>query len=274
MQTHPKLSIIIPTFNSASTVAETLDSIIAQDFREWEVCVMDGVSKDDTASIVASYTHQEPRIRLYSEKDRGVYDAMNNGIAISHGDYLYFMGSDDVFFDTQTLQNLFGTINSNVDIFYGNVQFKKSGRIYSGESSIEKLVYQQISICHQAIFYARRVFDRLGNYDLNYHIHADYDFNIRCFRDDTLQIQFIDQIIAIFNELGLSGEHANADGFHTDLSESIIKEQYNLISLYESHKQLKLELERIKKSNSFRFGNFVMRPIGFIKKKLGTILKK
>jgi glycosyltransferase involved in cell wall biosynthesis len=274
MNTHPKLSIIIPTFNSALTVAETLESVLSQTFTDWEVLVMDGKSIDKTAAIVTSYVHMDERIRLISEKDSGVYDAMNKGITVSKGAFLYFLGSDDVFLNKETLTSLFDRLSPDVDVFYGNVQFKGSGRIYSGESSIEKLVYQQISICHQAIFYARNVFDRLGNYDLNYHIHADYDFNIRCFRDETLQIQFIDQIVAIFNEQGLSGEHANQDSFHTHLSEAIITEKYDLIGLYESHEQLKQELERIKTSNSFRFGNFVMQPIGFIKKKLGAILKK
>jgi glycosyltransferase involved in cell wall biosynthesis len=274
MHTQPKLSIIIPTFNSALTVAETLDSILGQSFSDWEVLVMDGMSKDETAAIVSTYAQQEKRIKLHTEKDKGVYDAMNKGITASQGTYLYFLGSDDVFLNKDTLTTLFDQVSPDVDVFYGNVQFKGSGRIYSGASSIEKLVYQQISICHQAIFYARNVFDRLGDYDLNYHIHADYDFNIRCFRDDSLHIQFIDQIVAIFNEQGLSGLHANADSFHTHLSEEIIKEKYDLIGLYESHEQLKEELERIKTSNSFRFGNFVMRPIGFLKKKLANILQR
>lgn len=274
MHTQPKLSIIIPTFNSASTVAETLDSILSQTFTDWEVLVMDGMSKDETAAIVMPYAQREERIQLYTEKDNGVYDAMNKGIVASKGTYLYFLGSDDVFLNEDTLTALFAQVSPDVDLFYGNVQFKGSGRIYSGESSIEKLIYQQISICHQSIFYARSVFDRLGYYDLKYHIHADYDFNIRCFRDDSLKIHFVDQIVAIFNEQGLSGVHANADGFHTHLSEEIIKEKYDLVDLYESHEQLKEELERIKMSNSFRFGNLVMRPIGFLKKKLGAILKR
>ena len=89
-----------------------------------------------------------------SEPDQGVYDAMNKGLDRAEGNWCYFMGSDDVFLDSSSLQNVFNTI-SNEDIVYGNVKFKHSGKIHSGESSLDKLLYDGVSICHQALFYKK-----------------------------------------------------------------------------------------------------------------------
>ena len=90
----PRLSIINPTFNSAKTLSRCLDSVISQSFTDWEVLMMDGVSNDDTIKIASSY--QDSRIRIYSEPDKGIYDAMNKGIDKAHGEWLYFIDSDDI----------------------------------------------------------------------------------------------------------------------------------------------------------------------------------
>ena len=88
-----KLSIIIPTFNSANTLRRALDSIIGQTLNDLEVLIMDGVSTDQTLDIAKTYN--DNRIRIFSEPDNGVYDAMNKGIDKASGEWLYFLGSDD-----------------------------------------------------------------------------------------------------------------------------------------------------------------------------------
>ncbi|MEQ3657273.1 MAG: glycosyltransferase family 2 protein [Dokdonia sp.] len=269
----PKLSIIIPTFNAAQTVVATLESVLAQRFDDWEVWIMDGASTDQTPMLVEAIIAKSDRMHWVSEKDKGVYDAMNKGIEKASGEYLYFMGSDDIFYNDKTLEKLFAQVHTQTDIFYGNVKFKGNGKVHSGPSSLDRLVFEQVSICHQAIFYKHSVFKTIGLYNTEYFIHADYDFNIRCFRNDQLSIQYIDQIVAIFNEQGLSGIQSNADGFHTALTKEILGEQYDLLKLYRSHKQLEKELKAIKASKSYRLGNLVMKPFGAFKKKL-RFLKK
>ncbi len=262
----PLLSIIIPTFNSASTIRETLESILKQTFKNVEILVLDNVSEDSTCKIVDEYIDEYPQIKLHSEKDRGVYDAMNKGIQLSKGDFLYFMGSDDVFYANDTLDLIFTKENLSYDIIYGNVEFKKSKKIYSGESSLSKLMESQISICHQAIFYSKRTFNIIGNYNLKYFIHADYDFNIRCFKNEELKIKYINIIIAIFNEAGLSGVNSNADGFHTELTEFNLSQNYNIIGLFEENKKLKNELNNISKSKEYKLGLFIISPLKKIKR--------
>ena len=115
----PRLSIIIPTFNSAKTLSRCLDSVISQSFTDWEVLMMDGVSNDDTIKIASSC--QDSRIRIYSEPDKGIYDAMNKGIDKSRGEWLYFLGSDDYLFNSHSLEDVFKNDIEKYDVVYGDV---------------------------------------------------------------------------------------------------------------------------------------------------------
>ncbi|GAA4815309.1 glycosyltransferase family 2 protein [Litoribaculum gwangyangense] len=265
---HPLLSIIIPTFNSAGTITETLESIVNQIYTNIEVIVVDGFSNDTTCELVnkfkAAYSHST--ITLVSEKDKGVYDAMNKGIKLAKGDFLYFMGSDDVFYNKDTLNQIFSKENLKYDFIYGNVEFKKSKRIHSGKSSLDRLIIDQISICHQAIFYSKETFKKVGNYNLKYFIHADYDFNIRCFREKEIKIKYLNIIVAIFNETGLSGLKSNADGFHLELTEFNIAQKYNIVDLYYEKLSLEKKLKILSNSKEFRLGSFLLKPFRRIKK--------
>jgi len=262
------LSIIIPTRNSALSIAETLQSILAQTYKNIEVLVLDAVSNDATCEIVNGFSVKYSFITLVSEKDKGVYDAMNKGITLSKGDYLYFMGSDDVFYANDTLEKVFTKENLSLDVIYGDVQFKNCKRIHSGESNLQKLVNDQISICHQAIFYSKQTFKIIGNYNLKYFIHADYDFNIRCFQNKELKIKYINTIVAIFNETGLSGTKSNADGFHTELTAFNLSQKYNIVDLYSENKKLKENFKKIIKSKEYRFGSLILKPLKKIKRVL------
>ena len=227
---------------------------------------MDGESTDRTCEIVKSFTEEYDEIKLISQKDSGGYDAMNKGIRESKGDYLYFMGSDDVFYQDSTLDSLVNSIDAKSDFIDGNVLFKHSNQVYSGESSLQRLVYDQISICHQAIVYSRRAFEELGDYDLNFFVHADYDFNIRCFKSEKIVTQYVDQIIAVFNEKGISGNYSNKDGFHTQLTHENIREKEDVIALYYENKELKDRISKIKQSRNYKFGSLLLKPFRYIKK--------
>lgn len=261
----PRLSIIIPTYNSSKTIFDALTSIKTQSFQDLEVLVMDGESSDNTIEIVTNFSKDYPKIHCYIQKDDGVYDAMNKALKIATGDYFYFFGSDDVLYNSKVLESVFSK-TENFDFVYGNVQFKESGELYSGESSYKKLVYKQISICHQAIFYASKVFDIVGEYNIKYFIHADHDFNIRCFEDKAISIKYIEDIIAIFNEKGLSGEHSNADGYRNDLTNTIIRENSLLSKLKYERDLFETQVTQLKNSKSYKLGNTLLKPFSFLKK--------
>ena len=133
--TKPFFSIIIPTFNSACHIKSCLNSIVCQNYLDWEVLIMDGVSKDDTVKIAESYS--DSRIHVYSEPDKGIYDAMNKGIKKAQGEWLYFLGSDDWLVDNEVLANVSNQLSHDLDVFYGDVDAPHLPPRHKGEWMIE-----------------------------------------------------------------------------------------------------------------------------------------
>ena len=212
---NPSFSIIIPTYNSESSLKETLDSVLEQSFTDLEIILMDGGSKDITIAIAESYN--DSRIKIYSEPDKGVYDAMNKGILKANGEWLYFIGSDDYLHAADVLQKVYDQLQKIKNhVLYGNVIIKgdagwaKDGQIYNGKYTLQRLL--RGNICHQAIFY-RRSFLIENNliYNLNYPIVADWDFNIQC-RLKT-SFTYLAIIVAVFNAGGISTGATNSDPF-------------------------------------------------------------
>lgn len=192
-------SIIIPTYNSAATIQAALSSLKIQQFGNFEVMVIDGNSSDKTVELINQFHQNGLNLTCISEPDQGIYDAMNKGIAAAKGEYLYFLGSDDSLFNEQVLQQVSEFIHSHpADIIYGDVHMSSSGLRYNGPFNFEKLLTKNIS--HQAIFYKRSVFQQLGGYNLQYKLHADWDFNLTCFKIETFQKVYIDLTIARFTE--------------------------------------------------------------------------
>ncbi|MGC3979002.1 MAG: glycosyltransferase [Paludibacteraceae bacterium] len=131
-------SIIIPTYNSASTLQKCLESVISQIFENYEVIIVNGVSNDKTLQLAHDFN--DDRIRVLCEPDEGIYDAMNKGIKLAKGEWLYFSGSDDSLYDSSVLTNVFSLImNAKVDVVYGDVLMEKINEVYDGEFTFEKL---------------------------------------------------------------------------------------------------------------------------------------
>lgn len=199
----PFFSIIIPTYNVAHLLPSALDSIISQEYKKLEVIIMDGQSRDDTIKIAKEYAMNDSRIQVFSELDRGIYDAMNKGIKLTSGDYLFFLGSDDTFYDTSVLKVVAETlINNPVDIIYGNVYSTRFGGVYDGVFNWKKLFYK--NICHQSIFFKKSVFDKIGDFNLQFKAHADYDHNIKWFFSSKITHRFENIIIANYADGGFS----------------------------------------------------------------------
>lgn len=192
-------SIIIPTFNSANYIRRCLDSIVAQTYKDFEVLVMDGASKDETVEIAQSYN--DKRIKVYSENDRGIYDAMNKGIDRSMGEWLLFMGSDDYLFNSEVLYNVLQHLSNDYDVVYGESDSHWS-EMHRGEWSLEKLEANRV---HQAIFYNRHFFGLTLRYNLNYPILADYDMNLRWLLNKDYRHKYIPVTISHMSEGGVSG---------------------------------------------------------------------
>jgi glycosyltransferase involved in cell wall biosynthesis len=202
----PYLTIIMPTFRAAKTLRASLDSVLCQRFTDWQLLIMDGGSTDGTLELAHAAAQADPRIRIFSQPDKGVYDAMNKGIGEAAGEWLYFLGSDDLLQDEQVLDAVFATADHRgYDLLYGNVVGASYKGVYDGVFTYEKLLSRNVS--HQAMFFRRALFGRLGEYDLRYKAYADWEFNLRCFSDERVRIRFIDRTIASFGADGLSSRH-------------------------------------------------------------------
>lgn len=199
------LSIIIPTYNSSAVLRRAIDSIIAQTFSSYEILIMDGASQDETSDIVRTYG--DPRIRMFSSPDKGIYDAMNKGIAESCGEWLYFLGSDDWLLDENVLQKVFATEKIwQYDVVYGDVEATHLSPQNHGEWLLEDFNFNR---CHQAIFYKRRFIARNGGYSLKYPIFADYDLNLKWFLSTRCRSLFINVAIAHFSSGGASSKKSD-----------------------------------------------------------------
>jgi glycosyltransferase involved in cell wall biosynthesis len=204
---NPLISIIIPVYNAEKMISGTIDSILKQSFKDFEVIVVDGLSKDNTRGIVLELAATDTRIRIISEKDTGIYDAMNKGIMHSQGNWLYFLGADDELYDKNVLSNIAEQLHSTrAKVVYGDVILRgdspwaKHGDVYDGPFDVEKLFEK--NICHQAIFYHKTIFDAVGVFNTDYDICADWDLNHRCFA--TVKTEYTNHIIARFSGGGKS----------------------------------------------------------------------
>jgi len=202
----PFFSIVVPTLNSEATIAACLSNVLSQTFGDIEVVVADGLSTDATRKIVAERARADPRVRWDSARDHGIYDAMNRGMRLAHGQWLYFMGSDDALAEPDTLERV-ASQSQGQNVMYGNVKVEgdtpwaADGSVYDGRFSVRKLLTQ--NICHQALFYRRDFLEsEVGNYSIGYRTCADWDLNLRC-RAKT-PFHYLAMIVAVFRAGGQS----------------------------------------------------------------------
>lgn len=251
------LSVVIPTFNSALTIDKCLESLVCQTYQDFEICIIDADSSDGTLARVNQFHSKFQNIRIISEPDSGIYDAMNKGIRFSKGEWIYFLGSDDEMYSNDIFSTIFlNESNLEVDILYGNVCSKLLGDCYDGEFSLDKLYTK--NICHQAIFTRRHVFEKVGSFDVRYKVLADYDFNIRCFCAPQIKRKFIDCIISNYS----------GDGFSSFNEDLLFMSHKPLIFLKKGFIHLSFENQiNIFRSlkHQLKFKSYILLLVAFIK---------
>lgn len=223
----PFISIIIPTFNSSKTIRLTLDSIWNQTFSDYEILLIDNESVDQTLEIVKSYAAKNLDISIMSCKDKGVYDAMNKGIDLAKGKWLYFLGSDDYLHDNLVLEEVVNYLREEVtDIVYGDAIMLGNKQRHGGKFDTLR-IHTQVNLCHQTIFYKRSIFDKIGKYNLLYPVVADWDMNIRCFRHPDIRTLYINRTIVFYNDMGGISSVPHYDPFYDELPIHYINQMIN-----------------------------------------------
>lgn len=231
---YPTISIITVCYNAANSIEKTLLSVQNQDYPNIEHIIIDGASSDNTLEIVAKYPHVS---NVYSQPDKGIYDAMNKGIAKATGDYLWFVHADDQIFASDTL-SLAMQGHQNEDFVYGkamlmNEQGEKrpleERKAHPDAADLSwKTLKNGMVICHQAMLVKRTI---VPLYNLEYALVGDLDWVIRILKK-TDAVRDCGQYLCVFVEGGTSTKHRKASlkqRFH------ILKKHFGLIPTILQH---------------------------------------
>ena len=194
----PKITIGTVCYNAANCIENLIKSVMAQTYSNIEFVVMDGASKDGTFDILNKYKSNIDI--LVSEPDKGIYDAMNKLLKKATGDYLIFMGADDVFYDNEVISKMVSRMENPNSVYYGSVIFKGLGTKHWGK--FNKVKWATGNVCHQSIFYPRAVYST-HNYNIRYKIFADYAYNLNLLKEKVV-FCYVDVITVLYDETGSS----------------------------------------------------------------------
>ena len=179
-----KISVVTASYNSAATIADTLRSIASQTYRNIEHLVIDGGSKDTTVQIV--HALGAPDLKVVSEPDRGIYDAMNKGLAMATGDVVGFLNSDDVYADERVLERVAQAFDDpQVDAVYGDIVFvaeqdtSRVVRLWTSRPYTPGLCSSGWMPPHPSLYVRRAVYEKHGGYDLDFPAAADFEMALR-----------------------------------------------------------------------------------------------
>ena len=193
------ISIITATYNSAKTINDTIKSVLCQTNKDFEYIIVDGGSTDEAIDIVKSYESEFfGRLKWVSEKDKGIYDAMNKGIKMASGDIIGILNSDDYYTSDDILQTIADAFKcQNVDAIYGDIHFIKDGvpdkcvRYYSSRLFSPFWLRFGFMPAHPSFYCKREVFDKSGLYRLDYKIGSDYEMMVRLFRKHKISSRYV-----------------------------------------------------------------------------------
>jgi glycosyltransferase involved in cell wall biosynthesis len=205
-----KISVITVTYNSAATLKDTLATVLNQDYPDVEHILVDGASKDDTVKIIKSYPHVKNWV---SEKDSGLYDAINKGIQMATGDVIGILNSDDFFPDNHVLSDIAKAFEvDRVDAVFGDIAFVKPGnlgkiiRLYSsGSFSPSKFAYGYMP-AHPSFYVRKECYLKYGLYKLDYKIAADYELLMRFLFTEKLSYKYIKRVMVYMRTGGVSNQ--------------------------------------------------------------------
>lgn len=202
-----KISIITPTYNSEKAIARTIESIINQDYKNLEYIIIDGKSTDNTLSIIQEYKKKIP-IKLISENDQGVYDAMNKGINLSSGEIISILNSDDLYDNNKILSEAQSAFNKDdkTGIVYGDIKYfankpNHTTRYWKTGTYREKKLNNGWIIPHPALFIKKSVYQKYGAFNLNFKIAADYEFILRILKVHKLKPAYLPLVcVRMYNQ--------------------------------------------------------------------------
>ncbi len=237
-KTYPLITIVTVTFNAGEVLERTLRSVEMQAYPRIEHLIIDACSKDATLSLVRQYVERNVQpvhnIRILSEPDRGLYDAMNKAIGMAEGDYLVFLNAGDKLHDANTIEELVKTIDwehrgLNPAVVYGETdcvdndgKFIRHRRLQAPEVLTSRSFLSGMLVCHQS-FYVRTDIARMHRYNLDYRFSADYDWCIRVLKyADRRRLRIVNTHLILTDYLN--------EGLTTKNHRKSLKERFHIMS--------------------------------------------
>ena len=204
-----KVSIITVCLNSQKTIRKTIKSVISQSYKNYEYIIIDGGSTDNTIKIINEY---KKYISVFiSEKDKGIYDAINKGIKKSTGSVVSILNSDDIFCDDKTTQKIISYFKSDLklDCLIGNTLITKNNskkviRNYKANSFKKWMLYLGFSPPHPSTFVRKKIYKKFGLYNKKYKIAGDFEFFVRIFLKKKISFKIINKNFVLMKSGGRS----------------------------------------------------------------------
>lgn len=228
-----KISIICVCFNSQETIGDCLTSISKQTYKNVELVIIDGDSTDKTLSIVENFKHTMPNIKVISEKDKGVYDAMNKGIKIASGDVIAFLNSDDFYPNQDILNEVSQSFinDEKIDGCYSDLIYvdrkkpKKIIRYWQPHHFVTGSFSKGWMVPHPTFFARKLIYDKYGNFDLKYNLASDVDLMIRFFEIKRINFKYIPKIFVCMRTGGKTNQNIK----------NILLQNFEIIRSLKSH---------------------------------------
>lgn len=207
-----KVSIITATYNSAKTIVDTILSVNSQDYESIEHIIIDGKSKDNTIELIKNTPNRV--VKIISESDKGIYDAMNKGIALATGDIIGILNSDDFYTSSDVISNIVSIfLQGKYDGIYGDLEYvdekdtNKVIRYWKSKPYIEGLFKKGWHPAHPTFFVRKEVYDKFGNFNLKYKIGADYEIMLRFIEKNKIRVGYIPNVLVRMRIGGASNQN-------------------------------------------------------------------
>ena len=244
-----KISIVTVCFNSEKTILDTMLSVKKQSFQDYEHIIYDGGSNDSTLKIIKENSNE--KVRLFSEPDKGLYDAMNKAILKAKGSYLGFLNSDDTFKDQNSLNYIAENLTDHNDCVYGNLSYTNQNdqsiitRKWISSSYFNGRMFFGWMPAHPTFYCKTSILKSMAGFDLSLPISADYDLMFRLFEIQKISSKWINKELILMREGGNSG-----GGFL-----SIIKQNFECVKSRNKARKFKLPIDL----------GFFLKPISKLK---------
>mgnify|MGYP002648363972 CR=1 FL=1 len=220
-----KISLVTVTFNSAKTLCDTIHSVLSQSYTDIEYIIVDGLSNDETVTLIKEY---EPlfqgRLKWISEKDKGLYDAMNKGLYMATGEYILFF--NDIFTQKSSVAKLVWAANSNVNCIgaHSDLVYCSEGKIKRYWRMGEGKIDSGWMPAHPTLLLKKEVYSKYGGYKSGYRCSADYEFMVRILRDKNNMLAYVPETLVSMFYGGTSSSGIRAYGISFKESYKALKE--------------------------------------------------